>query len=155
MKWHRLAPCQRPCDGAGSCYVRMNIVTPLEIIVVQLRKWDRKGCLKNRPRPDLQTNSGGAKLTVVEVETRHGKTCLFESDAMQIVSGTAVEGSLAYSDISKAICMAKETSEKLRLKTTPEFDRLIVERFDGTSLVIEGLGQAVFPLLRAFGWIAQ
>jgi hypothetical protein len=74
---------------------------------------------------------------------------------MQIVSGTSVEGSLAYSDISKAIWMAKETSEKLRLKTTPEFDRLTVERFDGTSLVIEELGQAVFPLLRAFGWIAQ
>ena len=51
----------------------MNTVTPLEMIVVQLRKWDRKGYLKNRPRPDLQTSSAGAKLTVVEVETRHGK----------------------------------------------------------------------------------
>jgi hypothetical protein len=128
-------------------------MTPLEMIIVQLRKWDRKGHLKNRPRPDLQIVLPGARLTRVEVDTRHGKTCVFESTAMLVVSGSAVEASAAYADVSGAVWIAKEMDEKIRLKRSPDFDRLIVERFDGTSLVIDGLGQAVFPLLRAFGWI--
>ena len=41
------------------------------------------------------------------------------------------------------------------MKATPDFDRLIINRFDGTSVAIDGLGQAVFSLLNGFGWIAR
>jgi hypothetical protein len=129
-------------------------VTPLEMLVVQLRKWDRKGYLKNRPRPDLQNRLHGAAVDRVEFDTGNGKTCVFDSAGLQVLSGTAVEATVAYGDVSGADWMATEIDEKTRMKRTPDFDRLIIERFNGASLVIDGLGQAVFPLLRAFGWIA-
>jgi hypothetical protein len=50
--------------------------------------------------------------------------------------------------------MAKEMEDKLRLKSTPDFDRLIIERRGDIDVVMDNLDQAVFPLVRAFEWIA-
>jgi hypothetical protein len=50
--------------------------------------------------------------------------------------------------------MAKEMEEKIRLKRTPDFDRLIIERTGDIDVMMDNLDQAVFPLLRAFEWIS-
>jgi hypothetical protein len=60
-----------------------------------------------------------------------------------------------FADVSGANWMSKNLEEKVRMKATPDFDRLLIEQFNGRTVVIDGLGQAVFPLLRAFELIGQ
>jgi hypothetical protein len=130
-------------------------MSPFEMVVVQLRKWDRKGYLQSRPRPDLQALSSGIQLNRVEIDTRLGETCTFDLNGMRVHCGGVTKAAVEYADVSGADWMSKNPQEAVRMKSTPDFDRLIIERFDGASFAINGLGQAVFPLFQAFRYIAR
>jgi hypothetical protein len=125
-------------------------VTPLETIAMQLRKWDRRGYLKFRPDPDLWSDGRPLVPVAVSIGTRAGKHWTFDKEGLAFFDGTDRDCRIAYADVLRVHWMAKETEEKLRMKLTPDFDRLIIERIGDIDVAMENLDQAVFPLLRAF-----
>ena len=84
---------------------------------------------------------------------------MFDAAEFKLLHGAAIEESVLYADVSASDWMSMvdkmDPAEKVRIKQTPDFDRLIVERFDGSRVHVDGLGQAVFPLLRAFSLVGQ
>lgn len=124
------------------------------MVVCQLRKWDRKGYLKSRPRLVSSTTSAGKVVDLAELDTKNNQTLVFDASGMKGFGGAERKIAISYADMAGVVWMAPEIERKVRMKAA-SFDRLIIERFDGTSVVIEGIGQAVFPLLRAFDWIGK
>lgn len=54
-----------------------------------------------------------------------------------------------FEDVASCIWIDKDRDVAAKLKAT-EFDRIILGLHDGSEIVLEGLGQAVFPLLKLF-----
>ena len=57
-----------------------------------------------------------------------------------------------YEDLQHCIWIDRDRETKLKLKVT-HFQRIILERKDGSELILDGLGQAVFPLLKFFWFV--
>lgn len=124
------------------------------MIATQLRKWDRRGYLKFRPVPDLWSGGHPVVPASVSISTRTGKYWTFDKEGFASHDVGNWECRIAYADVLRVHWMAKEMEEKLRLKGTPDFDKLIIERTGDIDVVMDNLDQSVFPLLRAFEWIS-
>ena len=124
------------------------------MIATQLRKWDRRGHLKFRPVPDLWSGGHPVVPSSVSINTRTGRSWTFEENVFASYDGANRDFSIAYADVLRVHWMAKEVEDQIRLKSTPDFDRLIIERIGNIDVVMDNLDQSVFPLLRAFEWIS-
>ena len=56
---------------------------------------------------------------------------------------------IRYSELEHCIWIDRDREVKVKQKAS-HFHRIILERSDGSELVLEGLGQGVFPLLEFF-----
>jgi hypothetical protein len=115
---------------------------------------DRRGYLKFRPAPALWSGGQPVVPASISISTRSGKHWTFDKDGFALFDGTNRDCRIDYTDVLRVHWMAKEMEDKLRLKSTPDFDRLIIERRGDIDVVMDNLDQAVFPLVRAFEWIA-
>lgn len=79
---------------------------------------------------------------------------MFDNQGFAFIDGTNRDFRVAYTDVLRVHWIAKDMEEKLRLKRTPDFDKLIIERTGDIDVVMDNLDQSVFTLLRAFEWIS-
>ena len=75
-----------------------------------------------------------------------GSEPLLLTDVRLIQGGETL---VRFGDVAASIWIDRDSKTAARLKTE-KFHRVILELRDGSEVVIEGLGQAVFPLLNFF-----
>jgi len=125
---------------------------PAEMIEVQFGKWNRSHPL---PHCEILTKqrvldivASGEIVPVVSIRTSDGGVLALGPKAIEW-KGRAID----YSEIERHEWIDLDHQEKARNKTT-HFDRLHLITKDGT-VMIEGLGQAVFPLMKSLEMIQK
>lgn len=83
---------------------------------------------------------------IATIRMDHAERPLVLTDARIIHADQTLVG---FEDVAKCIWIDRDPAVAAKLKKS-KFDRVILERLDGTEVVIEGIGQAVFPLMSFF-----
>ena len=83
---------------------------------------------------------------VAYISVADGSPPLLVTDKRLLRDGRTV---LRYEELEHCIWIDRDHEQKAKLKHS-HFQRIILERRDGSELVLDGLGQAVFPLLKFF-----
>lgn len=86
------------------------------------------------------------EAAIAEISLASGESPIVVTDARLVRDGETL---LRYDDLEHCIWIDRDRELKVKRKAT-HFHRIILERNDGSDLVLEGLGQAVFPLLKFF-----
>lgn len=86
------------------------------------------------------------ETAIAQISLAASKSPILVTDIRLIRDGQTL---LRYDDLRYCIWIDRDRKMKGKLKQT-HFQRIILERHDGSELVLDGLGQAVFPLLKFF-----
>src|SRR4051794_24177060 len=122
-----------------------------EWLATLLRRWDRKGYT---PNVALAEEGGVPPIRLEEAERSIALVQTADGRQLVLTSGRIVEGDrtvLRYGEVIRCHWITDHADpwEAARLKRT-HCHRLILELRDGRTVVLDQLGQAVFPLLRFF-----
>ena len=120
-----------------------------DMVEIQLRKWMARGRLHNVTlRPAYSHPSVPAGETVLaEVVDRAGRGVFFTGSGFTLPE----RGFIRYADVLTATWISSGANRSARKRE--EFDRIELSFRDGSSATLADVGQAVFPLLRFFGWM--
>jgi hypothetical protein len=93
----------------------------------------------------------------ISIGTSTGKCYTFDSESIAISDSAGSVCRIPYAEMAQVHWMSRsaDSEELVRMKRTPDVCRLIVERRGGGDVILDDLGQAVFPLLKALAWIAN
>jgi hypothetical protein len=83
---------------------------------------------------------------VAEISLASGGSPIVVTDIRLVRDGQTI---LRYDELKHCIWIDRDRETKVKRKTS-HFHRMILELNDGSEFVLEGLGQAVFPLLKFF-----
>lgn len=123
-------------------------MTAAEMLECQFRKASARQHVHNvtlRPTYSHPTIPVGEE-PVAEVIDRQGRGILFTNSGLTMPG----RGFVQYADIKRVVWMGHDRD--LRRKQD-EYDRIELEFVDGTFAKLVDLDQAVFPLLKFFGWL--
>jgi len=127
------------------------VIKPSEKLEIQFRKWLNKGHLHNVVLRPSYTRSGLPlqEEFLVDVIDKAGRSIPFTESGFLAPE----RGFIRYVDVKGVHWIAKD-----RASFNPEdkreiFDRLEFELSDDSTLLLQGLDQAVFPLLKFFEWM--
>jgi hypothetical protein len=95
----------------------------------------------------LDASDSGEQL-IAEIALTSGASPIVVTDSRLMQDGRTL---LRYEDLRCCFWIDRNPALATKLKHS-HFQRMILERTDGTEFVLDGLGQAVFPLLQFF-WI--
>jgi hypothetical protein len=115
----------------------------------KLGKWAREYA------PNIKVVPEGSQVSVPLESNEHAiaEISLASSASPIVVSDTRLvregETLLRYDQVEHCIWIDRDREMKGMLKHS-HFQRMILERSDGSELILDGLGQAVFPLLQFF-----
>ena len=83
---------------------------------------------------------------IAEVSVASGDAPIEVTDKRLVRAGETL---LCYDELAHCIWIDRDHEMKVKNKHS-HFQRMILERRDGSEIVLDGLGQAVFPLLKFF-----
>lgn len=86
------------------------------------------------------------ETAIAQISLASGESPIVVTDIRLIRDGQSL---LRYDELRYCIWIDRDLKMKGKLKQT-HFQRIILERHDTSELVLDGLGQAVFPLLKFF-----
>ncbi len=131
-------------------FLRFSTEDMLDMLLARYRDHvtniDRNGIDMPLAVPKIQ-----GEVPLARVRTTDGRGIIFTT--VRVICGT--EQFLDYKDILDCRWMSDSFSKDLkeiRRMKEEHFDRLILKRGDGSTLVLDHLDQAVFPLLRFLEW---
>lgn len=124
---------------------------------IQFTKSIRKGYVNNvELNPDCSNLAAVLdedEICVAKLRTKKGGYYYFTNSRI-FFSGIYTYQFIQYDEIHNYfwITDSPDINEKSRLKRT-HYDKLILERANGEKVVLEGLDQAAFCLIKFFNWI--
>ncbi len=86
------------------------------------------------------------ETAVAEISLASGGSPIIATDLRLMRDGTTL---LRYDELEHCIWIDRDREMQVKLKVS-HYHKIILERKDGSELVLDGLGQAVFPLLTFF-----
>lgn len=123
-----------------------------EYLQCQLGKWSRehapniKMLVEQSPIAiPLESNESA----IAEISLGSGGSPIIVTDLQLMRDGETL---LRYDELQHCIWIDRDRKMQVKLKVS-HYQRLILERKDGSELILDGLGQTVFPLLRFFWFV--
>jgi hypothetical protein len=87
-----------------------------------------------------------SERAIAQISLASGGLSIIVTDLRLVQDGRTL---LRYDELRYCIWIHREQAMKAKLKQS-HFQRMILERTDNSELLLDGLGQAVFPLLKFF-----
>lgn len=130
-------------------------ILPARMLEIKFSKAIKKGFVDNVelwPFDSLPgINFAENEAWVAKVLSKNGQSYYFTG--LRIVWKTGqYTRYLEFEKVSSVHWISDSTQEKLRLKNS-QYDYLVLEMVDGEKICLNGLDQAVFPLLNFFNWL--
>lgn len=91
------------------------------------------------------------ETAIAEILLASGGSPIIVTDLRLMRDGETL---LRYDELQHCIWIDRDREMQVKRKVS-HYERLILERSDGTELVLDGLGQAVFPLLKFFWFMLR
>ena len=95
------------------------------------------------------TEHAVARIALIEDQSASKTDSLLLTDQRIIYNGAAL---FTWDDVRRCHWIHRDQAEAAKLKRT-HFHRVIIELHDGNEVILDRLGQAVFPLLKFLWWI--
>ena len=128
-------------------------ISDADMIEIQLRKWIRKRHVHNvKLRPTYSHPSVPAgEVVIAEVIDRSGQGLFFTGTGFTLPG----HGFIRYDDIVAAEWISSEPFGVRAKRKREDYDHIEFSLHDGSSVTLTDVEQAVFPLLRFFGWMIE
>lgn len=123
-------------------------ISAAEMLEIQFRKASSRGHVHNATLRPSYSHPGVPvdEIPLLEIIDRRGCGIFFTASGFTIPD----RGFVRYEDVERVIWMGHDRNLSRKRE---EFDRIEFELADGTRAKLLDLDQAVFPLLKFFGWM--
>lgn len=128
-------------------------ISNADMVEIQLRKWISKRHVHNAKLapPYSHPSVPAGEPVIAEVVDRNGQGLFFTGSGFTLPG----HGFIHYDDIAAAEWISSEPNGDRAKRKREDFDHIEFALRDGSSVTPTDVEQAVFPLLRFFGWLIE